>query len=129
MDSSDDQQIRAELRDLLQRTGMSRRQLSLAMGRDAGYVSAFLDEKRNPRAIPSPRDLQRVSDSTGIPLLELLERFWDISPRRLADDLGQMSVRFSEDERLSRLDGEELREVLDFAGYLIERRAEAPGRG
>lgn len=128
MDPSDDQ-VRAELRYVLERTGMSRRQLSLAMGRDAGYVSAFLDEKRHPRAVPNPTDLRRLSDETEITLLELLERFWGIEPRQLADDLGQLSVRFSEDARLSQLTGDELREVLDFAGYLIERRPDAKEPG
>jgi hypothetical protein len=92
------------------------------MGRDAGYVSAFLDEKRHPRAVPTPADLARLSDATGIPFTELLERFWGIPARRLAGDLSQLSVRFSEDERLSRLTADELREVLDFAGYLLDRR-------
>jgi hypothetical protein len=40
----------------------------------------------------------------------------------LADDLTELSVRFSQDERLSQLTADELREVLDFAGYLIARR-------
>lgn len=113
------------MRQLLDSTGMSRRQLSLAMGRDAGYASAFLDEKRHPRAVPTPADLARLSDETDIPFVELLERFWGIPAQRLADDLSQLSVRFSEDERLSQLTADDLREVLDFAGYLIARR----GRG
>ena len=121
MDPTDDQ-VRAEMHRLLESTGMSRRQLSLAMGRDAGYVSAFLDEKRHPRAIPTPADLARLSDETGIPFTELLESFWGIPPQRLAADLSELSVRFSQDERLSQLTADELREVLDFAGYLIERR-------
>ena len=117
-----DEQVRAEMRRLLESTGMSRRKLSLAMGRDAGYVSAFLDEQRHPRATPTPSDLARLSDETSIPFTELLERFWGIPAQRLADDLSQLSVRFSEDERLSQLTADELREVLDFAGYLVERR-------
>ena len=112
---------------LLESTGMSRRQLSLAMGRDAGYVSALLDEKRHPRATPTPADLTRLSDETGIPFAELLERFWGIPAQRLADDLPELSVRFSQDERLSQLTADELREVLDFAGYLIDRRQRSMG--
>ena len=105
---------------------MSQRQLSLSLGRDPGYVSALLDAKRHPRAVPTPADLQRLSDETGIALVELLEGFWGVEPHRLADDLGQLSVRFSEDDRLSRLTGDELSEVLDFAGYLISRRRTEP---
>ncbi len=126
MDPTDDQ-VRAEMYRLLESTGMSRRQLSLAMGRDAGYVSAFLDEKRHPRATPNPADLTRLSDETGIPLTELLARFWGIPAQRLADDLSELSVRFSQDERLSQLTADELREVLDFAGYLIDRRQRSMG--
>ncbi len=100
---------------------MSRRQLSLAMGRDAGYVAALLDESRPSRAVPNPADLQRLSDLAGIPLVHLLERFWGISPQRLADDMTPLSIRFTEDERLSQLSDAELREVLDFAGYLLGR--------
>lgn len=121
MDPTDDQ-VRVEMHWLLESTRMSRRQLSLAMGRDPGYVSAFLDEKRHPRATPTPSDLARLSDETGIPFTDLLERFWSIPAQRLADDLSQLSVRFSEDERLSKLTADELREVLDFAGYLLDRR-------
>jgi transcriptional regulator with XRE-family HTH domain len=124
VDPTDDQ-VRVEMRRLLDSTGLSRRQLSLAMGRDPGYVSAFLDEQRHPRAIPTPMDLGRLSDETGIPFVELLERFWGIPAQRLADDLSQLSVRFSEDERLSQLTADELREVLDFAGYLVSRRGGA----
>ena len=122
------EQVRAEMREILDRTGLSMRQLSLAMGRDAGYVAAFLDESRPSRAAPTPEDLRRLSDQTDIPLVHLLERFWGIPPERLAQDLAQLSVRFSEDDRLSQLTDAELKEVLDFAGYLIERRAKIHGR-
>lgn len=116
--------VRAEMREVLRRTGMSMRQLSLAMGRDAGYVAALLDDSRPSRATPTPSDLERLSDRTGIPLVHLLERFWGISPRRLADDLSQLSVKFNQDKRLSDLTDAELRQVLDFAGYLTSARRE-----
>jgi transcriptional regulator with XRE-family HTH domain len=116
------EQVRAELREVLARTGLSMRQLSLAMGRDPGYVAAFLDASRPSRAVPTPEDLRRLSDQTGIPLVRLLERFWGIPPQRLAKDLEQLSITFSPDDRLSKLTDAELNEVLDFAGYLVERR-------
>jgi len=110
------------MREVLRRTGMSMRQISLSMGRDPGYVAALLDESRPSRAMPTPGDLQRLSDRTGISLVHLLERFWGVPPRRLADDLAKLSVRFAEDDRLSQLTDAELGEVLDFAGYLIHAR-------
>jgi transcriptional regulator with XRE-family HTH domain len=115
-------QVRAEMREIIRRTGLSMRQLSLTLGRDAGYVAALLDETRPSRATPTPADLQRLSDRTGIPLVHLLERFWGIPPRRLADDLEQLSVKFDGDKRLGELSDGELGEVLDFAGYLIAKR-------
>jgi transcriptional regulator with XRE-family HTH domain len=117
-----DDAVRAEFRYVLDRTGLSQRQLSLAMGRDASYVSAFLDEKRHPRAVPTPGDLWRLAEKTGIPLVDLLERFWGIPPEMLAEELGRLSIRFTEDSRLAQLTDQELDEVLDFAGYLVEKR-------
>jgi transcriptional regulator with XRE-family HTH domain len=117
-----EKQVREEMTDILARTGMSMRQLSLSMGRDAGYVSALLEEDRHPRATPTPADLERLSDQTGIPLAHLLERFWGVSLLRLASDLSQLAIRVAEDERLSKLTDAESSEVLDFAGYLISRR-------
>jgi transcriptional regulator with XRE-family HTH domain len=79
----DDEAFRAQLREILTQSGLSMRQLSLAMGRDVGYVAAILDPSRPTRARPTPHDLLRLSDETGIPLVELLERLWGIDPRRL----------------------------------------------
>jgi transcriptional regulator with XRE-family HTH domain len=118
-------QVRAEMREILKRTGLSMRQLSLAMGRDAGYVAALIDESRPSRAMPTPADLQCLSDHTGIALVHLLERFWGVAPRRLADDLNKLSIRFEEDNRLSQLTDAELDQVLEFAGYLVRMREEA----
>ena len=108
---------------------MSMRQLSVAMGRDAGYVAALLDESRPSRSLPTPGDLERLADRTGIPLVHLLERCWGISPRRLADDLRQLSVRFDQDTRLKELTDSELHQVLDFAGYLISTRQKSDAKG
>lgn len=121
------EQVRAEMREILARTGLSMRQLSLTMGRDAGYVAALVDESRPSRAVPTPADLQRLSDHTGIALVHLLERFWGVSPRRLADDLTRLSIRFIEDNRLSQLTDAELNQVLEFAGYLVRTRRQTKG--
>jgi len=84
----DDDAFRRQLRAVLERSGLSMRQLSQAMGRDVGYVAALLDPTRPTRARPTPADLMRLSDSTGIPLMELLERLWGIDPERLRNELG-----------------------------------------
>ena len=84
----DDDAFRRELQAVLKRSGLSMRQLSQAMGRDVGYVAALLDPARPSRARPTPIDLVRLSDATGIPLVELLEQLWDIDPARLRRELG-----------------------------------------
>ena len=79
----DDETFRAEMRRILTQTGLSMRQLSLAMGRDQGYVAAILDPSRPSRARPPPEDLARLSDETGLLLVDLLERLWGIDSARL----------------------------------------------
>ena len=83
----DDDEFRAALRDILARSGLSMRALSAAMGRDPGYVAALLDPSRPSRARPTPADLLRASDATGIAFVELLEALWGIERARLADEL------------------------------------------
>lgn len=82
-----DEAFRSALRGVLARSGRSMRGLSAAMGRDPGYVGALLDPSRPSRARPTPADLARASDATGLPLVELLEALWAISPGRLATEL------------------------------------------
>lgn len=79
----DDDAFRSQLRGILERSGLSMRQLSLAMGRDQGYVAAILDPTRPSRARPTPEDLERLAAATDISLVELLERLWGIDPRHL----------------------------------------------
>jgi hypothetical protein len=62
-----DDEFRARLRDVLERSGRSMRALNAAFGRDQGYVAARLDPSRPSRARPTPADLLRASDATGIP--------------------------------------------------------------
>ena len=85
-----DDAFRRALRGVLTRSGRSMRSLSLAMGRDPGYVAALLDPTRPSRARPTPDDLVALSDETGIPLVELLETLWAVPTRRLADELEQL---------------------------------------
>ncbi len=74
----DDEEFRAAVRDVLERSGLSMRALSAAMGRDTGYIAALLDPTRPSRARPTPADLLAASDATGITFVELLESTWGI---------------------------------------------------
>lgn len=85
----DDDAFRAEIRALLQQTGLSMRGFSKAMGRDVGYVAALLDPNRPTRARPTPADLVRLADATGLSLVALLEGLWGIDGERLANELRQ----------------------------------------
>jgi len=81
----DEEQFRAAIREVLDRSGLSMRALSAAMGRDPGYIAALLDPSRPSRARPTPADLLAASDATGITFVELLESLWGIGSTRLAD--------------------------------------------
>lgn len=89
----DEEVFRAHLRAIADRSGLSLRQMSLAMGRDVGYVAALLDPSRPSRARPTPEDLVRLSDTTRIPLVELLEQLWGLDPNRLRGELKRSSAR------------------------------------
>ena len=91
------------------------------MGRDPGYIAALLDPTRPSRARPTPADLIRTSDATGIAFVELLEALWGIEPSRLADELGRLGVRGRGEGRLDRLTDAERREVADFADFRASR--------
>ena len=115
-------QVRDELRGMLETAGMSNRQLSLAMGRDAGYVSALLDPSRPSRARPTPADLERLSDASGIPLTRLLERIWGIASSRLAEEMSRGELAGSIGEHMPELTDDEMRDVVSYADYVINKR-------
>ena len=122
-----DDEFRARLRDVLARSGRSMRALSAALGRDPGYVAALLDPSRPSRARPTPADLLRASDATGIPFVELLEALWGIESSRLAAELARLGVGGSADARLAGLSDAERAEVRDFVAFLVTRHRR-PGR-
>lgn len=119
----DDEAFRAALRDVVARAGRSLRALSLAMGRDPGYLAALLDPSRPSRARPSPDDLVRLSDATGIPLVELFEALWGIPIHRFADELENVGLPRSRarggDVELS---AEDRRMVNEFARFLAHQQ-------
>ncbi len=121
-------EFRARLRDVLEHSGLSMRALSAALGRDPGYIAALLDPSRPSRARPTPADLLRASDATGIPFVELLEALWGIEPSRLADELARLGLGGSADTRLARLSEAERAEVSDFVAFVAARHRKARSR-
>jgi hypothetical protein len=119
----DDDAFRVALRGVLERSGRSMRQLSGAMGRDPGYVAALLDPTRPSRARPTPADLLRASDETGIPFVELLEALWGISASRLARELAAAGSGVPLGSVTEGLTAAELAEVRDFAAFVAGRRS------
>ena len=116
-----DEEFRIKLRDVLTRSGLSMRALSAALGRDPGYVAALLDPSRPSRARPTPTDLLRASDATGITFVELLAALWGIPLVRLADELGRLGVGDPKAVGVGELTDAERAEVADFASFLASR--------
>jgi len=116
-----DDEFRASLRDVLARSGRSMRALSAALGRDPGYIAALLDPSRPSRARPTPADLLRASDATGIAFVELLAALWRIPMVRLADELGRLGVGDPKAVGVGELTDAERAEVADFAAFLASR--------
>jgi transcriptional regulator with XRE-family HTH domain len=123
-----DDEFRVRLRDVLGRSGLSMRALSAALGRDPGYVAALLDPSRPSRARPTPADLLRASDATGIPFVEILEALWGIEPQRLADELALLGLGASAPTCDGMLSDAESAEVSDFADFLVARHRRARPR-
>jgi transcriptional regulator with XRE-family HTH domain len=114
-------EARQAIRDVLGATGLSMRAVSAAMGRDADYVAAFLDPRRRTRARPTPDDLVGLSDATGVPFVELLDRVWGITPGRLAAELTSVGqAEFA--AALARLTEAERAQVTDYARFLVASR-------
>jgi transcriptional regulator with XRE-family HTH domain len=123
---TDDDEFRAALRELLERSGLSMRALSAAMGRDSGYVASLLDPSRPSRARPTPADMLRASDATGISFVELLESLWGIKAARLAGELGRLGTVGSGEGAFERLTEAERTSVAAYVGFLASRHL---GRG
>lgn len=120
-----DEEFRAHLREVLVRSELSMRALSAAFGRDPGYVAALLDPSRPSRARPTPDDLVRASDATGIPFVELLQALWGVEPRRLADELGRLGLGALSKGQLESLTEVERASVASYVAFLAaphERR-------
>lgn len=122
----EDDEFRAALRAVVARAGRSLRALSLAMGRDPGYLAALLDPSRPSRARPTPADLLALSDATAITLVELLEALWAVPRERLAGELERLEPGRGGDGLPGGLSPSDRRAVADFAAFLADRRA---GRG
>ena len=124
----DDDKCRAATREVLDRSGLSMRALSAAMGRDPGYIAALLDPSRPSRARPTPADLLGASDATGIAFVELLESMWGINRDRLTGELRGLGLVGGLDEPMRRLTRDERALVGDFVELLMTRRMGRPKR-
>lgn len=124
-----DDEFRTRLREVLVRSGFSMRRLSAVMGRDPGYVAALLDPSRPSRARPTPADLVRASDATGIPFVDLLEALWGIERSRLADELVELGAGGLPDRRLEGLTAADRASAAAFIDFLTSRRASQSPRG
>ncbi len=116
------EEARGGIRAILERSGLSMRALSVAMGRDPGYVAAYLDATRPSRARPTPDDLAAASEATGISLVELLEAVWGIPRGRLAEELAVLGVGSGLGARYEALPAAERVEVADYIEFLSARR-------
>ena len=116
-----DDEFRARLRDVLGRSGLSMRAMSAAFGRDPGYVAALLDPSRPSRARPTPADLVRASEATGVPFVELLAALWGIEPSRLADELAGLGLGGTSEGQLAALSEEERASVAEYVAFLASR--------
>jgi transcriptional regulator with XRE-family HTH domain len=123
-----DDALRARLRELLERSGLSMRALSAAFGRDPGYVQSLVDPTRPSRARPTPADLVRASDATGISFVELLEALWEIPPGRLAAELADLGAGGSLEAALDGLDDAARASVANYVAFLRSRSAAGRAR-
>ena len=125
-----DEAFRSALREVLARSGRSMRNLSLAMGRDPGYVAALLDPTRPSRARPTPEDLVLLSDATALPFVELLEALWAVPVERVRTELGRIDPGGSPGVATDALTPADRRTIADLAAFLATRRrsTDEPGR-
>jgi hypothetical protein len=126
---TDDESFRSALGEVLAQSGLSMRGFSAAMGRDPGYVAALMDPTRPSRARPTPADLVRASDATGIAVVDLLESLWGIERTRLADELMSLGIGGPAGLGLDTLSDVERHEVADFAAFITARRRGRKGNG
>lgn len=118
----DDDRFREALRGVVRRSGRSMRALSLAMGRDPGYVAALLDPTRPSRARPTPADLVDLSDATGIPLVELFDTLWAIPVDRIMGEVSRHGCGERSDVSPEGLSSMDRRTIADLTDFLAARR-------
>ena len=113
--------FRANLRQLLARSGGSMRGLSAAFGRDPGYVASLLDPGRPARALPTPADLLRASDALGVPFVDLLEALWEIPVERIVAEVAEREPAGIRSTLGTRLSDPDRASLADYAAYLEAR--------
>ncbi len=117
----DDAAFRSAMRRVVERSGRSLRSLSIAMGRDQGYLAALLDPRRPSRARPTPDDLVALSDATAIPLIELFEALWGIPVERFAGEVHDAARPVDAMPLPYGLSPNDRRMVREFAAFLAAR--------
>ena len=117
-------QFREYLERRLRETGVTMRQLSLAIGRDQSYFRELLAARSDrPRTLPTPDELQIAAPRLRVPLIELLEQTWGIDRAKLEAELSTMTQRDDEDAVAWRQMTEEERdEVRTFIAFVRARR-------
>jgi len=120
--------FRAYLRERLAATGVAGEALSLAMGKDRGYVGQLLDPGRGRhRALPDPDELRAAAEVLQVPLLELLDRAYGITRAELEAELGTAAAhRGAWAEELAALTRTQQEQVLTFLAYV---KAHGAARG
>jgi hypothetical protein len=71
--------------------------------------------------------LEQLSDATGIPLVQLLERIWGIASSRLAEEVTRGEISGALRERIPDLTDEEMRDVVGYLDYVVRRRDRGGG--
>ena len=119
--------FRAYLRERMAASGVSGRQLSLAMGHDLNYVGQLLDPPAGrSRAMPSPDELRLAAPVLGVGLVELLEAAWGISRDELEGEIATMAAHTGtlagDLAELSPAEREEVRAFMSFVKAKREMR-------
>jgi IS5 family transposase len=108
------------LRAQLDRTGISMRQLSLAVRPNGPAYIAQILQTPPRRSIPTPDDLRIIADRLRVGLVEALEVAWSIDPQELAHDLAVRAIRA--ELGVTDLEPEDIREIENFIAWVRAKR-------
>src|SRR5260370_3304042 len=98
--------------------------LSLAMGRERGFVQQVLTQNKRRRF--SVDDLRQAAPMLGVSLATLIEKAYGIDVEELATDSIALSNARSSELRLEELTDDQYRELLRYAEFLRQRDEGTP---